>query len=61
MSWLSEYIKGTRSELRHVNWPTRRDTVIFTVVVIITSILAGAYLGLFDFIFNLILRAVILG
>ncbi len=61
MSWLSEYIKGTRTELRHVNWPTRKDTVIFTVVVIVTSIAAGAYLGLFDFIFNLILRAVLLG
>ena len=61
MSWLSEYIKGTRTELRHVNWPTRKDTTTFTVVVIVTSIAAGAYLGLFDFIFNLILRAVLLG
>ncbi|MEX0919099.1 MAG: preprotein translocase subunit SecE [Candidatus Paceibacterota bacterium] len=54
------YLKEIKGELRHVNWPTRRQTVIFTVIVIILAVLTGLYLGLFDFIFNFILKEVIL-
>lgn len=61
MAWFTDYIRGTKAELRHVNWPTRRDTVMFTIVVIITSAIAALYLGLFDFLFNLLLQAVLLG
>ena len=57
---LISYIKETRGELKHVNWPTRRQTIIFTTIVIILSILTGLYLGFFDFVFNLILKEVIL-
>ncbi|MEC7519890.1 MAG: preprotein translocase subunit SecE [Myxococcota bacterium] len=35
-------------ELSKVTWPTRQETWRNTVVVIITSIIAAAYLGIFD-------------
>ncbi len=47
------YIKETKSELKHVNWPTRRQAVLFTVLVIIVSFAVAYYLGFFDFIFSL--------
>lgn len=35
-------------ELSKVTWPSRRETWYSTVVVIVTSIIAAAYLGAFD-------------
>jgi preprotein translocase subunit SecE len=35
-------------ELSKVTWPSRRETWYSTVVVIVTSIIAATYLGLFD-------------
>ena len=50
------YIKDTRGELKHVSWPTRRQAIIFTTVVIVISLLTAAYLGLFDWIFTSLLE-----
>ena len=53
------YLNETKAELKHVSWPTRRQTIFFTITVIALSILTGLLLGLFDFIFNAILKLVI--
>ena len=50
-----EYIKETKGELKHVSWPTRRQAVAFTAIVIALSLFVAAFLGLFDFIFTKIL------
>jgi preprotein translocase SecE subunit len=50
---LIQYIKETRTELNHVNWPTRRQTIAFTVVVILVSLGASFFLGFFDFLLKL--------
>ena len=47
------YIKDTRGELKHVSWPTKKQSVWFTVIVIIVSLLTAAFLGFFDFILSL--------
>ena len=39
-------------ELSKVTWPTRQETWRNTIVVIITSIIAAAYLGIFDSIWS---------
>lgn len=49
---LGQYLKDTRSELNHVAWPTRVQTIVFTILVIITSVLVSLYLGFFDFLFT---------
>ena len=49
---LIQYLKDTRAELHHVAWPTRSQTIIFTVLVMALSILVSLYLGLFDYIFT---------
>ena len=56
---IGEYIKETRAELKHVAWPTRRQATVFTVVVIIISLITAAYLGAFDYIFTTALKLVI--
>ena len=47
-----QYLKETRSELNHVAWPTRVQTIVYTILVIAISILVSLYLGLFDFLFT---------
>ncbi|MFZ2484804.1 MAG: preprotein translocase subunit SecE [Minisyncoccia bacterium] len=56
MNRFLNYIKDTRGELKHVSWPTRRQSITFTIVVIVISILVAIFLGFFDFIFSLILQ-----
>lgn len=56
---LQSYIKDTRGELKHVTWPTKEQTINFTIVVIGLSIFVGALLGAFDFIFTSILKTFI--
>ncbi|MFA6272967.1 MAG: preprotein translocase subunit SecE [Candidatus Paceibacterota bacterium] len=48
-----EYIKETRSEMKHVSWPTRRQTTAFTAIVIAISVFVAVLLGFFDYLFTL--------
>ena len=57
---LISYIKETKGEMKHVNWPTRKQATAFTVIVIGLSFLVGFYLGFFDFVFNMILKQLII-
>ncbi len=47
-----QYIKDTRGELHHVAWPSRLQTIVYTILVIILSVFIALYLGLFDFVFT---------
>ncbi len=58
MSFIS-YIKETRGEFTHVNWPTRRQTIIFTIAVIVISVGIAYVLGAFDKIYALGLTKVL--
>ena len=53
------YIRDTRAEMRHVSWPTQRQTLVFTAVVIVVSLLTAAYLGFFDWLFTTLLQYII--
>jgi preprotein translocase subunit SecE len=56
MSKLGEYLKETKAELKHVSWPTRDQAILFTVIVVVFSIVVAAFLGAFDFIFTMGLK-----
>lgn len=51
-----EYLKETKAELKHVSWPTRKQAINFTVMVVILSIATAFFLGLFDTIFSKLLK-----
>lgn len=57
---LINYLKETRLELKHVNWPTRKVALNFTFLVIGISLAVAAYLGIFDKIFTSLLDALVL-
>lgn len=56
LAWRNENLFSKASEviteLKKVTWPTRKETQTATVVVIITVIIASAFLGLFDVIWS---------
>ncbi|MCE9541127.1 preprotein translocase subunit SecE [Candidatus Kaiserbacteria bacterium] len=52
MAGIVQYLKDTQGELRHVAWPTRLQTIVYTVLVALISVGIALYLGLFDYIFT---------
>lgn len=50
------YLRDTKGELAHVSWPTRRQALSFTGLVILLSLFAAAYLGFFSYLFTLIIQ-----
>lgn len=56
---LTNYLKGTRAELKQVNWPTKQQTINFTMLVIGASAVVAGFLGFFDKIFTLLLSLTI--
>ncbi len=56
---IEDYLKETRSEMKHVNWPTRKQSIAFTAIVIGITIAFAIFLGVFDYLFTLILGSLI--
>ena len=52
MSKITEYLKETKAELKHVNWPSRKQTIYYTLIVVALSVVVAYFLGIFDFIFS---------
>ncbi len=50
---ITEYLKEVKGELTHVTFPTRKQTTLFTVFVIVLSLGVSLYLGLFDYLFKI--------
>jgi preprotein translocase subunit SecE len=49
---LFRYFGEVREELRRVTWPTRKQTLEQTLLVISASVVVGLYVGLLDYIFT---------
>ncbi|MFD0987062.1 preprotein translocase subunit SecE [Methyloligella solikamskensis] len=45
-----EFLQEVRSEVSKVTWPTRRETVITTIMVVIMSILAALFFLAADYV-----------
>ncbi len=56
---LTRYLKESRQELKKVVWPTRRETVRNTLIVIGISVAVAAFLGVADYLLNLGLENII--
>lgn len=47
-----EYLKEVKNEMTHVSFPSKKQAMLFTVLVIIFSLVVAAALGFFDFLFK---------
>ncbi len=43
-----EFIKEVKAELKKVTWPTRKETLSSTYIVLVVVVVASAFLGLVD-------------
>jgi preprotein translocase subunit SecE len=59
MEKATAYLKSAVSELRKVTWPTKTQTINYSIVVIAMSIGVALFFGLFDYILNILLGLVL--
>lgn len=45
---IKTYLKGVRSELRKVTWPTKKELINYTMIVIVLTLILSTFIGLFD-------------
>lgn len=60
MNKLINYIKETKVEMSSVNWPTKKQTINYTLLVIFVSLGIAVFLGAFDMLFAYLLKTYIL-
>ena len=59
MNGLTNYIKESIAELKKVTWPTRREAINHTLLVIGISLGMAAFLGAMDYLFSLGIQRII--
>lgn len=57
---VTTFLKEVYLEMRKVNWPTRKEALKYTAIIIVVSIFTAAFLGGLDYIFTTILNRYIL-
>jgi len=57
---LITFLKEVKLEIKKVNWPTRQETIKYTLIVIGISAGVAAFLGILDFIFTALLNKLIM-
>lgn len=51
-----QYLHDSYIEMRSIVWPSRRQTIVHTIMVIVFSILIALFLGSLDMLFALLLE-----
>lgn len=60
MNKIIQFFKEAKVELMKVNWPTKKQTMNYTVVVIGISLGTAIFLGGLDYFFEFILKTFII-
>lgn len=53
---ITNYLKGVRSELDRVSWPTRNEIISFTVLILVLVVILTTYIWGVDTIIQGVLR-----
>ncbi len=54
-----DFTDGVVNELKKVVWPSRKDTGLMTVVVVITLIISGIVVGLYDAVWAYVINFIV--
>jgi len=49
---IQKFVGEVLSEMKKVSWTTRRELVDSTLIVILSSFILGAFVGIVDFLFS---------
>ena len=56
---IATFLQESRTELKKVTWPTKEQTIQYTMAVVIVSLGIAAFLGAMDYLFQIIINRVI--
>lgn len=57
---LKVFFEEARQEIKHVNWPTRKEAIRLTLIVVGISLFLAVFLGVFDGLFAALLQTFVL-
>lgn len=57
---LINHLREVKIELKKVNWPTKKETLRLTLIVVGVSLATALFLGALDFIFARVLNTFVL-
>ncbi len=52
MNRLTTYFRATYAELRQVSWPSQKQALLYTLLVVAISVIVALYVGAFDYLFS---------
>ena len=53
---IGTFLREVKTETKRVNWPTREETIRYTLIVVGVSLVVAAYLGGLDVIIRFIIK-----
>lgn len=59
MKKIIAFVKEAREELKKVNWPSRKELIESTKIVIVASILLAVFIGVLDFVLTKLINVII--
>lgn len=57
---IGKFFSEAKTEIQHVNWPTRREAIRLTLIVIGIAASLAIFLGAFDYFFSYLIKNFIL-
>lgn len=60
MSQITQFLKEAKAELLKVNWPSKNQTINYTLIVIGISIAIAIFLGGLDYFFEYLIRVFVI-
>jgi preprotein translocase subunit SecE len=54
-----QYLKDSRAELKKVTWPTKKEVIKNSLVVVGVSLFVAVFLGVVDYLLTLLVESVI--
>ncbi len=58
MEKIKEFLEGVRKEMKKVSWPTQKELVDNTIIVMVFTILLSAFIFVVDQIYSTVLEAI---
>ncbi len=56
---ITQYLKETRAEMANIKWPTRKETILHTTLVVLISVLVGLGLSGLDLSFQKVITSLL--
>jgi len=59
MNSITKYFQDTARELKQVTWPTQKQALFYTALVLVISTVVALFVGAFDYLFSQVINIVI--